>query len=484
MWKWLRGFWKSSAKRPEQAAAATAAPDSPRASTSAGSPFVRRAVADVSVGLDFGTHGPKVVYYLRSAGARTFRPLSFGHSLTSWPRFVLPAVGVIDSGQLIWGERAGELLESRAWDDGIRRLKALFAARGSSAFADNALDSAYLGYLSRCGVKPSEWVPEVVMTAALALQIETVYTLLKRELGAQTVRAQFAIPVPIDQVQNSRVFSLYRRVANAAATLVDRDGALTVPRQQLMNAAAERFSAASDAESAECNVDIMPEAVAQLASYRTSLSSEEGVHGVVDIGAGTTDVSVFMFAKDRHAGISVTWYGAVAAPLATSHVFSRLADRVTGKAERRATESEIRDACASFADDVRTVLESIRIPWAQRAWATGFGHNKKQSTWTRRPVFLCGGGAALPNAEKVFQRAWIEKWGPHPIKPLPVPRDYDGKGVPFDRMAVAYGLAIPRPEHGDYVLPNDAPDHTPPRIVRPPDDGMGGDQLYPTPGWT
>ena len=31
-------------------------------------------------------------------------------------------------------------------------------------------------------------------------------------------------------------------------------------------------------------------------------------------------------------------------------------------------------------------------------------------------------------------------------------------------MAVAYGLAIPRPKLEDYTLPKDAPDQTPPKL--------------------
>ena len=46
------------------------------------------------------------------------------------------------------------------------------------------------------------------------------------------------------------------------------------------------------------------------------------------------------------------------------------------------------------------------------------------------------------------------------------PDDY-GPGeadAPFERMAVAYGLAILKPMLERYTLPKDAPDQTPPRL--------------------
>jgi len=46
------------------------------------------------------------------------------------------------------------------------------------------------------------------------------------------------------------------------------------------------------------------------------------------------------------------------------------------------------------------------------------------------------------------------------------PDDYDSgeAEAPFERMAVAYGLAIPKPMLERYTLPKDAPDQTPPRL--------------------
>jgi len=154
------------------------------------------------------------------------------------------------------------------------------------------------------------------------------------------------------------------------------------------------------------------------------------------------------------------------------------------------TEGDLEEACARQHEVVVKALENIRH-LSKEAWATGYNHLRQESEWRRCPVFLCGGGADLPGARKVFRQCWVPNWPYHELRDLPKPREYQDDGVPFRRMAVAYGLAIPKPEHGygsgpdgkgGPVLPKDSPDHTPPKFYRGP-QGAGGDQLYPKPGW-
>jgi len=50
------------------------------------------------------------------------------------------------------------------------------------------------------------------------------------------------------------------------------------------------------------------------------------------------------------------------------------------------------------------------------------------------------------------------------VEKLPFPENYNSgiTNAPFERMAIAYGLAIPKPQLEDYKLPAECPDHTPP----------------------
>ena len=106
-------------------------------------------------------------------------------------------------------------------------------------------------------------------------------------------------------------------------------------------------------------------------------------------------------------------------------------------------------------------------------WRQAYKHCRQQSKWERNNVqiFISGGGAKLPFVKEIFRKSWMNKpgqnWGPYLIDRLPTPDDYNSidNTVPFERLSVAYGLTQPLPTLGKFILPIEAPDHTPPRPV-------------------
>src|SRR6185437_9377042 len=209
--RWLRGcskFCRFETKEPMPA------------TPSDGGHSIRRGPVNVAVGLDFGTHSTKAVFFELGAGARIFRPVNFRHGLARWPGYTLPGIGTIRNGALVWGSEAAALLEKRPWNEGIRRLKVLVAAAGGGRFGDTALHANYLRELERSNVDLETWRPQHVVVAALALQMAEVRLRLEDHYGVRDFDAQFAIPVPIDQAQDSGVLALCQRVANATQRLL------------------------------------------------------------------------------------------------------------------------------------------------------------------------------------------------------------------------------------------------------------------------
>jgi len=54
----------------------------------------------------------------------------------------------------------------------------------------------------------------------------------------------------------------------------------------------------------------VPEAVAEIASYLVSLQVKNGLHAVIDFGAGTTDFSIFNLENVRTRAEEKFWYAA------------------------------------------------------------------------------------------------------------------------------------------------------------------------------
>jgi len=429
--------------------------------------------------LDFGTHSTKVAHLELGAGTRVVRPLRFGHGAGDYPDWLLPAVGLLGANGLMWGGGAAKELSGRPWDSGLRRLKVLVAGSVDPAFDDPGLRHSYkrqIAAATSCG----DVTIEALAVAAVSLQIAEVRRQLQEIYRGRPIEAQFTIPVPIDQVQHSAVLGQYHRIINAVQAVVQPSGQLVASGVDLLHAAGEAVEQASPLENADGWLFALPEAVAQIACYARSLDVLPGVYGVVDIGAGTTDVSIMAIRSGNHGELGYFWYSAMAIPMATAHVYRRILETV-GESEQGSTETRLIDLSHQHIDVSTSAFEEIRHR-SNPAWVEAYKHHLSQDRWEGCPLFLCGGGAELGAASMVFRRSYVKQWKDHDLRQLPTPRDFHADGVPFKRMATAYGLAIPRPEHGDPVLPKDAPDHTPPRVIRTY-QGAGGDQLVPTGDW-
>lgn len=172
---------------------------------------------------------------------------------------------------------------------------------------------------------------------------------------------------------------------------------------------------------------------------------------------------------------------------------------------RAPTDAEVLRLVESLAEQHRSLrtqvgsyLEEI---WrsSRKVWSQAYGRRARQSAWEKDNVrvFICGGAAHLPGVSEIFAKSWYggvggANWGPYPVAELGKPPDYfdPGNKAPFFRMSVAYGLAQPIPDLGDFgpggdhVLPRDCPDNTPPRPRELHwDIRSESDQMYPDLRW-
>jgi hypothetical protein len=243
-------------------------------------------------------------------------------------------------------------------------------------------------------------------------------------------------------------------------------------------------------ENPESRVFGIPEAVAEIASYLKSLEKIEGLHAIIDFGAGTTDVCIFnlrgqMGFKDE--ALTSFWYAARNIPWGMVNIERLVAAHLSLRGERENTCSgkEIADCIEMLGqqgsmmmlpDDliqlgfkIKDELEKLhQSNEYYQTWGKAYKyHLKNPEKWNKVQVFVGGGGSKAPYLSQVFSEPW---WSyiktSYPVRHLPEPNNYDSIGgqAPFQRLAVAYGLAIPKPELDDYVLPDDCPDHTPPPL--------------------
>lgn len=469
--RFLRAFWKfiRSESRLEEGSAAST---TPRRETPPRLRFTRRKErVHVQVGLDFGTSATKVVF--SQLGARFFQALSFDHELPGYEPFCIPSLAAIKKGRLLLGVEAAQALLGEPWNSGLRRFKVLVAGSKDQAFRDAQTHQEYLAHCDAHGLHlPPSQVAAVFLAGVMNACAEKIRG-LRRFRGAD-LDISYNICVPIDHLENPAVQEEFERVFRWAEVIA-KPWAMAPKGFDPLEASNSLDPSDHQIGVEEQRVFAIPESVAEVASYLISLRKKDGLHAVIDLGAGTTDVSIFNLVTPYMESTSY-WYAARNIPMGAVRVERRLAEVLRSlDSGRVCTQASLAEALSRGAKADLTRLARIELEeiWESRAynhaWGDAYGYKlRKQSRWENVEVFLCGGGARLPGAENVFRRPW--SWsnlkGVYPVSQLPVPENYDPgpARAPFSRLAVAYGLAIPKPQLERYVLPRRTPDQTPPEL--------------------
>lgn len=459
-------------------------------------PLIRRTKEKVhiQVGLDFGTSSTKAVY--SHVGRRLSRAVCFSHDLPNYPRYCLPSLAAINNrGQLLLGTDAARFLADREWDSGFQRFKVIVAGKYDEVFRDSVTEENFHRYLdeNHC----ADRIAADELTALyLAHSMKECRELIEKSPDYRDVELDIAfnICMPIDHIQNNVVNGVFRRIFSKAEGIESawRASAKGTDLWGSLQGQGE------GPQGSEKRVFAIPEAVAAMASYLVSLRKQPGRHAIIDFGAGTTDVSICNLSFQTGQSISY-WYAARNIPKGTigvervvvKHISECSGDsscsccEVTNFLERLAmgnvqTPGD-RGESRSLYDNIHGEIRSIRDSKVySEAWGNAYSRLRKQSAWENVEIFLTGGGASLPFVKGVFSVPWWKNLHiRYPVNSLPTPDDYHpGDGdAPFNRMSVAYGLARPKPEFDDYILPSDVGDHTPP--LPPLRKGPDRDDLYP-----
>lgn len=285
-----------------------------------------------------------------------------------------------------------------------------------------------------------------------------------KDMGAKTLRWRLHIGLPASPFQSGEIQERLYRIASNAWSLSLTKG------QVSRDAVTKLFNSSSQHPTTP--IKVVPEFLAQLHPYLKSSQSQEGLHGLIDIGAGTIDFVVFnIFRVDDSDRIPI--FGDNVAALGSHYLIGTLAG-IAGQRLRW----EDRDASEAFVffsertgearDQVlqRALIfkEHIKRGLSQALQSAHLLY-KNAPVWKKSnefPFFLCGGGSHIP-----FYMISIKDRKSLSIayKKIPLPKNVVGdiKSSSFHRYSVAYGLSI---------LPRNLAAITPTRdieYVSPPD---------------
>ncbi len=439
----------------------------------------------VWVGLDFGTQNLKIAFRDGETDDQSviLELNPEGHGID---RYLIAPVTVVEGSRLVHKTGAGK--GSPSWKH------ALSVYYGDSYVAeDHAIRSWLQNSSEVCKELQNRSADEQVrfFTAThLAFLLETVGRTVRayyRDQGITDVlafRVFMCAPVSaLDQQLSQSIFQdcltiadEMHAVADFSTGRIDVDDALKAYDQ------ASRLGILL--EPRPCRRSrVVPEVLAEIASFAQSRSAREGVYALVDIGAGTLDLNVFkILGATADKGVRTPVYAATCHPNGVNHLEALLAaamDGSSGAAGRHFQEQKLRrcfpdvdalacacgqadnqDSCRrlgkahrAYCDDV---AQRTRLTWGQ-AWEK---RGLEREEWARLTLFLCGGGASIRDI-----RGRLEAGMPdqiisrisHSVLPCPSEEEFvRPAGFPeedFHRVAVAYGLTFGS-DFEPYMLPS------------------------------
>ncbi len=307
------------------------------------------------------------------------------------------------------------------------------------------------------------------------------------------------IGVPTSSYHNKELTKVYKRMVLTAWVASASEGEISEQsiKESWENSSIEKKSGASERNLHWEAVSIFPEFVAQVTGYVRSPLRQSDMHLLVDVGAGTLDVTVFnvhevdgedkfpIFAKTverlgtrflvrsriEGRGLKEEKELAPFAPVPKKTEFASLLGIDVATLERND---------ASFKKQVIKVVGSrlrdtkIRRYPLSRRWGDGV------------PVFLCGGGASCDFYAEIFLPGNTKVSG-FPVKAmkLPKPDQLEANGLhedDYNRVSVAYGLSfdpfdigeIIKEDDIDDILAEDSGSNSPGSVICPQCEGMGG----------
>jgi len=250
----------------------------------------------------------------------------------------------------------------------------------------------------------------------------------------------------------------YREIIYAAWVASAETSKITRARiHDLLTHGRETPSVESSTVIHEEAINVFPEFVAQITGYVRSPLRQEDLHALVDVGAGTLDVTVFnVHKKDGEDQFPI--FAKTVKPLGTSFLTRHRIEGINVKNCELFSPFLPMPEREKFAEILRITpsnLDTKDRPFRKRILNTVGGllqHTKsvrypRSRVWRDGiPLFLCGGGANCDFYARLF--------GPKDgklttfsiaTKKLPKPEQIEAESLPdkeYDRISVAYGLSF------------------------------------------
>lgn len=434
---------------------------------------VRQPMKQIVVGLDFGTSGTKVV--VRDLWSNRAEPLMFADDSSTHAAFILPSSIRVDEGRLYFADAAEDRRRSGQLFRGFKMCLACELGLNAcqiSQCPNNAFSEGRFRITKTC--ENSVLSAKDLTVWYLAYVQGRIAEYLHNRYGhAADLKVWTNIGAPIDQESVAGAKAEFTRIAYLSQCLsnVVRNG---IPLEDVIEAQTDLESKSLVVpDETERTIFVQPETATGLMAFLKSTAAAPGLYAIVDVGAGTTDVSFFRLSLPVRFGMStaqmqsaamgtekMAFYEAKTRMVGSANIDTAIAKIL---AKRSALDHEILERARTIKETFdnwstatsQTALSKTQFTAAaaptvdaifdvyRQTNCAAFKKEAIQSRWSNFSVFLLGGGTRLSLVQTKFRsckpshvnrRVTIER--------LASPEDLKiGDRADFGILAIGYGLS-------------------------------------------
>jgi hypothetical protein len=317
------------------------------------------------IGLDYGTYATKIV--ARPRDNKLGRIIQIEPTATNYVDGTVPSLVTCDNGRLYFGKQAHE----RPGGQKYRFLK--IAMLTNRHFTDDL--SVQLGL-----------TPDILVTAYLAWILGN----LKTHASLKNFALRLNLAAPINHVEDSDLRDRYLRIINAAWQLSIETNLPPIKQgefvAQVRHRLSEHLKRPLPAQGLR-PFAVLPETLAPVASIIDEGWLNDGIHMAIDIGAGTTEMTVFRVGGKN--GRVITPYWSQYNPIGDNDLKSL---------------GSVLDADSPSRNEVFKIFNKlIREIW-QRSYQFDMSSQAAKPTWKQLQIILSGGGTRRTTTDDAIRR--------------------------------------------------------------------------------